>query len=182
MAGANIKSLDQAIDELMKNYEIALKEAVEYASDRAVEDIWKYSMTCLEEYYDNYIPTRYERTDSLHYAILPYLTIKNNSKDIVVTAGVEYNPSVLEAYISNSDVYWGSNQYGQADAYWVIDNYLRGVHPATDGGSVAGEAFYYENIDAQSPTEKMKNYLDQYATTFSDNILISFAKQVVKMR
>lgn len=176
------KTLDQAIDELMNDYENALKEAVRYASDEAVKDIYKYSMTCLEEYYENYSPSRYNRTDNLWHAILPYSENLNNGKEIISRVGVEYNPFVLESYINGNPAYIGSNAYGQVDAWYVLDNYLAGIHPATNGSSNPDTVVYYENIDTESPTDKMGKYLNNYAsTTFNKNILISFAKQISKM-
>ena len=178
---AKAKTLDQAIDELMRDYESALKVAVEYASSKAVEDIYKYSMTCLEEYYDSYFPSRYERSDSLWHAILPYSEVFNNGKEIVSRVGVEYNPFVLEAYVNGNPAYEGSKAYGQVDAWYVLENYLEGIHPATNGSSNEDSVVYYENLDPESPTDKMERYLNDYAsTTFHNNILISFAKQITK--
>lgn len=177
---AQKKSLDAAIDELLKDYKTAITKSVEYASDRAVEDIWKYSLSCLEAYYDNYDPNRYDRTDSLWHAFVPYLKIKNNSKSITSTVGVEYDASVLDAYISSNDAYNGSKKYRPVDASWVIQNYLEGVHPATDGSSIPGGAIYFEIRDPVSPAQKMEQYLNDYIKTFDSNLLISLAAQVAK--
>ena len=179
MGMANKKmTLNDAIDELMKNYESALKEAVEYASGKAVTDIYTQSIDCLQDYYDSYQPTSYGRTDYLWHAILPYSEpIKQNKDEIISTVGVAYDPSQLD------NVYYGSEKYSPADGSWILENYLNGIHPATDGSSVPGEAFYYEIVDPVSPTEKMNDYLNKYAaTTFHNNILISFAKQIIRMK
>ena len=177
MAKVN-RTIDEAIDELMKNYESALKEAVEYASNKAVEDIYKQSMSCLEQYYDSYDPTSYERTDTLWHAIVPYLEpIKHTKDGFISSVGVVYDPSRIDG------VYFGSKKYSPTDGAWILDNYLCGVHPATDGSSISGEAFYYEIVDSVSPTDSMRTYLDKYAeTTFNDNMLISFAKQITRMK
>ena len=170
------RTLESAIDELMKNYENALKEAVEYASNEAVKDIYKESISCLERYYDSYDPTSYERTDSLWRAIVPYLTIRQDKDKITSSVGVEYDAARIDG------VYYGSKKYRPTDSSWILDNYLRGVHPATDGSSIPGEAFYYENVDPISPTEHMTTYLNNYAnTTFHKNIITSFAKQIKRM-
>lgn len=170
------RTLESAIDELMKNYESALKEAVEYASNEAVKDIYKESISCLERYYDSYDPTSYERTDSLWRAIVPCLTIQQDKDKITSSVGVEYDAARIDG------VYYGSKKYSPADSSWILDNYLRGIHPATDGSSIPGEAFYYENVDTISPTEHMTAYLNNYAnTTFHKNIITSFAKQIKRM-
>lgn len=177
-----VKTLDQAISALMKDYENAIRKAVEYASNKAVKDIYNYSMTCLEEYYENYEPNRYNRTDSLWHAILPYSESFDRGKEIISRVGVEYNPFILQSYVDGNPAYIGSNAYGQVDAWYVLDNYLDGIHPATNGSSNSDMVIYYENIDSESPTDKMEKYLDNYAsTTFHNNILISFAKQIAKM-
>lgn len=172
------KTLNAAIDELMKNYESALKEAVEYASNEAVKDIYGHAMNCLVEYYESYEPTSYERTDYLWHAILPYAEpIKHTEEGIVSAVGVAYDPSKLEG------VYHGSKQYSPADGTWILENYLSGIHPATDGSPIPGNVFYYEILDPVSPTEKMNDYLNRYATTtFHNNILVSFAKQIARMK
>lgn len=170
------KTFNAAIDELMKNYESALKEAVEYASNEAVKDIYKESISCLERYYDSYDPTSYERTDSLWRAIVPYLTIQQDKDKITSSVGVEYDAARIDG------TYYGSKKYSPTDSTWILENYLRGVHPATDGSSSPGEAFYYENVDSVSPTEYMTTYLNNYAnTTFHKNIITSFAKQIKRM-
>ena len=178
-----VKTIEQAIDELIKDYENAIRKAVKYASDEAVKDIYNYSMICLEEYYENYEPSRYNRTDNLWRSILPYSESVDSGKEIISRVGVEYNPFILESYINGNPAYVGSNSYGQVDAWYVIDNYLEGIHPATNGSRNPDTVFYYENIDAESPTDKMEKYLNNYAsTTFNNNILISFARQITKMR
>lgn len=170
------RTLESAIDELMKNYESALKEAVEYASNEAVKDIYKESISCLERYYDSYDPTSYERTDSLWRAIVPYLDIQQDKEKITSSVGVEYDAARIDG------MYYGSKKYSPTDSSWILDNYLRGVHPATNGTSKPGEAFYYENVDTISPTEHMTTYLNSYAnTTFHKNIITSFAKQIKRM-
>ena len=171
------RTLESAIDELMKNYENALREAVEYASDEAVKDIYTESISCLERYYDSYDPTIYDRTDNLWKVIVPCLDIKQDKDRIVSTVGVEYDASRIEG------MYYGSKKYSPTDSSWIINNYLRGVHPATDGTTRPGEAFYYENVDPISPTQHMTEYLNNYAnTTFHKNIITSFAKQIKRMK
>ena len=176
-------TLDQAIDKLMENYKDALKEAVDYASGKAVEDIYKYSMTCLEEYYDSYDPTSYDRSDNLWHAILPYSETRETEDEIINRVGVEYNSLVLESFIAGNPAYIGSKKYGQVDTWYVLENYLEGIHPATNGASDIDSVVYYEIRDPKSPTEKMEEYLNKYATTtFNKNMMISFAKQIKRKK
>lgn len=176
-------TLDQAIDKLIENYRDALKEAVDYASGKAVEDIYKYSMTCLEEYYDSYDPTSYERSDSLWHAILPYLETHETEEELISRVGVQYDSFALESYIAGNPAYVGSKKYGQVEAGYVLANYLEGIHPATNGSSFPDQVQYYEIRDPKSPTEKMEDYLRQYVSkTFNKNMMISFAKQIKRIK
>ena len=131
---------------------------------------WYQLYNCIESYF------------TVRQNIISYYSSFNKGKEIVSRVGVEYNPFVLQSYIDGNPAYVGSNAYGQVDAWYVLDNYLEGIHPATNGSSNPDTVIYYENIDSESPTDKMEKYLDNYAsTTFHNNILISFAKQIAKM-
>lgn len=176
---AKASKFDKAIKELMKDYKKATMKAVEYASNKAVEDIFRYAHTCLEEYYESYDPNIYNRTDTLGNAFLPYLKITDNGNQIVSVAGVEYSPTVLDMFIQD-EIYRGSKKYGHADAEWVIDNYLRGVHPATNGGTTTETTLYYEVVDPVSPTEKMNKYLNDYRDNFQSHYYDSLIQQMAK--
>ena len=175
---AKTNGLDAAIEELRKNYKQVLKEAVQYATKEAKKDVYNKALTCLEEYYMNYLPTSYDpRSDSLRHAFLPYRSVKNTGNYLVSIVGVEYSASMLEAYAGDS--YNASKKYGRADASWVIDNYLEGIHPTTDGSSLVG-AEYLPIYDTVSPTDKMENYLMEYANTFDNNVYSYLAAYILR--
>lgn len=176
------KSFDKAIDEVLEDYKNAISEAAKYASAKALDAIYKYSLTCLEEYYANYDPTTYDRTDTLWHAFVPYFHMETNNGIISSTVGIEYSPSELEKYIGG-DIYAGSKKYGYADAEWVIQNYYNGVHPATNGSSIPGEAVYYRNIDWESPGLKMERFLaKKMPKQFYKDILKSLATNAIYRR
>ena len=175
---AKTNDFNATIKELKKNYKKVLMEAVQYATEEAQKDVHTKALSCLEEYYASYDPTSYIRSDSLEYAFLPYKYITQNSDYIISAVGIEYNADLLAAYAGTS--YNASKKYGRVDANWVIDNYLDGIHPITDGSSIAGEAVYMEVIDPVSPTEKMDDYLEQYASTFTNNVYSYLAAYLMK--
>lgn len=174
---AKTNDFTNAIKELKKNYKQVLMEAVQHATEEAQKDVYNKALTCLEEYYASYDPTSYRRSESLEYAFLPYKHITQNSSYIISTVGVEYNADLLAAYAGSS--YDASKKHGRADANWVIDNYLDGIHPITDGSIIAGQAVYMKIKDPVSPTEKMDIYLEQYAQTFRDNMNAYLAAYLV---
>jgi hypothetical protein len=170
---AKNKTIDAAINDLLKDYEKVLKKATKYATYKAKQDIYNYAYNCLEAYYDSYIPNIYERTYSLINAFVPFSTMNQKEDKITIKAGVEYDPFRLEPYYAGT----GSSHY-DPDPWWILNNYLDGIHPATNGKSDEALCEYYEILRLPSPTEKMEKYLDSYAETFNKNLLISFAKQM----
>ena len=181
---AKTNDLNTAIKELKKNYKKVLEEAVQYATEEAQKDVHTKALICLEEYYANYDPSSYHRSDSLRDAFLPYMNIKSNNTHIVSTVGIEYNTSLLTSYVV------GSKDYGQREIdngkdiipleEWIMNNYLDGIHPTTDGSSIPGQAIYTAIYDAESPTDKMDRYLENYANTFSANVHSYLAAYLLK--
>lgn len=180
MARAKVKGVSEAIDEVFKDYKGALAKAMKEASKIAKEDIeWK-AKSCLYEYYENFQPGTgepnwYERTGSLENSFIPYMRIgvAKNQPYIVASVGMGYWPFMLDG------VYSGSNQWNPVDGEWVLENYLKGIHPTTDGSSYIG-APYLPVFDSVSPEEKMEKYLQEYVGTFRNNVLLSFVKQITR--
>lgn len=181
---AKTNDLNTAIEELRKNYKQVLKEAVRYATKEAKKDVHNKALTCLEEYYANYSPTSYHRTDSLRDSFVPYGRVQGNSDYLISRVGVEYNTSLLTTYTV------GSNNYGNREVdngkkiipieVWIMHNYLDGIHPTTDGSSIPGMATYIPIPDDVSPTDKMENYLIEYANTFDNNVYSYLAAYILR--
>ena len=172
------KTLDQAVDELFKDYKKAIKVAAQKATDKAGADIYAKSISCLMEYYDDYDPTSYNRTYSLWRCFVPYTNLVQETKDgFICSAGMDYDPSLLVGTYSGSEI------YTPTDAEWVIDNYLSGIHPRTDGSrDVGGGNYEYEKYQGSFvPAYEMQLYLDRYRYTFERNFRTSLSKQVLKL-
>lgn len=187
---AKAKDLKTAMKDLEKNYKEVLKEAVQYATKEAEKDIHKKSLSCLEEYYASYDPSSYDRINGLRHAFLPYKSVKSDGSHIIGIAGVEYFYDALDyMYQSGSEKYGahrkadGSWEYGMPESAWVMENYLDGIHPTTNGYPTAKGTTQVEYIpiyDAKSPTEKMSEYLDNYVSTFQDNVYSYLAAYVMR--
>ena len=180
MAKAKVKGINEAIDEVFKDYKNALTKAMKDASKIAKDDIAFKAKSCLYEYYENFQPgigepNWYERTDSLVNSFVPYMRVgaAKNKSYILASVGMGYWPFMLDG------VYSGSNQWNPVDGEWVLENYLKGIHPTTDGSSYIG-APYLPVFDSVSPEEKMEKYLQEYVGTFRDNVLLSFVKQITR--
>ena len=176
---AKTKDLESAINELRKNYRTVLKQAVQYATEEAEKDVHQRALSCLEDYYNNYEPNSYDRSDSLRHSFLPYKSVKSNGHYLISTVGIEYNADALEAYAPSS--YNASKKYdGRVDTEWVIDNYLEGIHPTTNGSRNPVSVEYIPIVDSVSPTQKMGNYLESYAETFANNMYSYLAAYLVR--
>ena len=172
MAGAG--TIDEIIDKIIKNYEKNLKVAVESATQKVTEDIHKYSMTCLEQYYSSYQPNSYDRSGSLQQAILPYVpVIKQGDKVVTSEVGIEYHASALDG------AYSGSKKYTPTDGAWVLDNYLQGIHPATNGGRTT-ETSIYLMFQGSSPYEMMQKYLSTTVPALYQTYLMGAMASLVK--
>ena len=186
---AKTKTIDQAIDELLKDYENIIVDAAKYATGVVCEEAWKYSVdTILSEYYENYEPTSYDRTDYLWHAILPYAehprTVGGN---IVSTVGVEYDSSVLDNIYTSGSTKYGAvydddghiSQYGHPDGEWVLNNYLMGIHPRTNGARNPAQVEYLPVMDDVSPWKKMEDYLvHMVPERFQSNLYLYFLKNL----
>lgn len=164
MVMAKNRTIDDILRELKKDYQSVLLKAVQQATDTAAEDIYKFSMTVLERYYENYIPSSYDRTDNLWRAAYPIAGVKSLGDAIVCAFGVGYDPSVLEG------VYDGSQKYGHPDGNWVLKNFLNGVHPATNGSRNPDTVVYAPWKDAISPDKFLQKYISKYEMKFNDNV------------
>lgn len=121
---AKVKSIDEIVDRIVANYEVALTDAVKDVAKDAEKYIYSKAVDILYEfYYGKYDPNRYERTYSLSRSFVPFHSVKKTGTALRCVAGVEYDPSLLDSY------YEASNKYGYADGDWVIENFLEGLHP-----------------------------------------------------
>lgn len=171
---AKSKDFDVAMEKLKKNYKKVLTEAVKYATEEAKKDIYEKALSCLEEYYESYDPSSYNRTYHLEDAFVPYEQIQTTNNQIISRVGVVYDTSLLTGYAVGSKNY-GSREVDEGKNIlpieeWIMNNYLDGIHPATNGSQIPGKAVYYEFKDPISPTQKMSEYFDKYVKTFDNNV------------
>ncbi len=177
MAKAKVRGLDEAIDSVFKKYKSNLKNAMKYAAEKAEDDINFKAKSCLYQYYENYDPNWYDRTDSLIQAFVPVNEITTNRDEIVVRVGVIYDPSRLEGvyYTEASE----KEFFNPVDPTWILKNYLGGIHPRTNGYPIwADELVYNPKVDPVSPDTAMKAYIQKYKDTFDQNVLWWFANKV----
>lgn len=187
---AQSKTLDQAIDEVVKEYKAAAKIAAEYATKKIKEDIYERSLQVLQKYYDNYVknigrPRSYDRTYTLKNSFVPFSQVVTHGDEIQCSMGIIYDYTRLDGY------YYGSKKYQPTDSEWILNNYLDGIHPTTNGSSIPKDfigpllygqerAKYIPVKDQYSPTFLMDGYLDRCKRRFSNYMMVSFMDQLLK--
>lgn len=177
MAKATIKGLDKAIEEVYKDYKKSIMKAAKEATMKARDDIKIKAFSLLLDYYNEYDPTSYERTYTLYECFVPYGKIAVKDDVISCDMGIIYDVSRLAGQ------YYGSEIYTPTDPEWIIDNYLQGIHPRTNGSVMLGGG-NYENekfYGNSQPAWNMQTFLDGYWVVFQNNLKKSLAKQALKL-
>lgn len=177
-AKIEIKGLDEAIEEVFKDYKKTIKVAAQEATERAKDDLYANSVSCLVQYYNDYSPTSYNRTYSLIDSFVPYADpVKETSYGFVCTAGVMFDERRIEG------TYYGSDIYSPADGDWIIANFLNGIHPRTDGSQdVGGGNYEYEKYQGSFvPSEEMQKFIDRYYKMFDKNFRRALSTQILRV-
>lgn len=187
MAKAKVKGLDEELNRVFSRYKSNLKKAMQEAADKAELDIRLEAESCLQQYYNNFWPDthkpkQYRRTESLHDAFVPYNEIIEDKQNNawVVNVGMSYDSSrLVGAYHSEAS----QKTFERPLHVWVLENYLGGIHPYTNGYPLVGDTLeYFEMKDEISPEEHMKAFLEEYYKTFYENVVIALAKRVNRER
>jgi hypothetical protein len=178
MAKSNFeKAIDKAINRVYKKYDEAMQKSVEEAIKQGKKDLKANAVSCLVLYYNDYTPTSYNRTYQLIDCIVPYSEpIVKTNDGYVCDFGVDFD--------ENRILYNGSSEYSPADSGWIIDNFLLGLHPRTNGLSEPGlskEFYDFQFIQGTHvPQDIMAKFIEGYKEIFYKNIHKNMSKQVLK--
>jgi hypothetical protein len=159
MADKFEKKLNDAIEEVVKGYKAAAKVAATKATEKTAEYIYNEALSCLESYYYSYTnvlhePKRYERTNQLRNSFVKHSIVKSTAKNIVCEMGVIYDYTKLDgAYNRAHDESYKGN-WTPPDSSWIIDNYLDGIHPTTNGATSSDDVVYTPVIGSR-PSVRM---------------------------
>lgn len=175
------KTLDDALNYIYRNYVKCTQSAALYAATQAKEDVNNKAMNCVEQYYASFEPSIYRRTDSLRHAIVKHLQKKVMPDDrMIIEAGVIYDANRLQQYVQGNPAYDGSQKWRPVEATYVIENFLQGIHPETDGSHIPGQVSYFECVAPPIPEDEMAKYLNSYSSTFDDNMISRYAQIAAK--
>lgn len=132
-----VHSIGEAVEDMKKRGAKALRIAVSKAADVGVEDIYKFSVSCIDQYYASYIPSIYDRTYQLYNTVSPVLEISEGSDMVTAKVGVKFDSGALGTHYHAT--HWGTTT-GVANGYEddILTDFLDGIHPMTDGSPLPG--------------------------------------------
>ena len=175
---AKVKSIDEIVDRIVANYEVALTDAVKDVAKDAQKYIYSKAVDILYEfYYGKYEPNSYDRTYSLSRSFVPFHSVTKKGTELRCVAGVEYDPELLDLY------YEASKKYGYVDGDWVMENFLEGLHPWDRKALKATGEYKLTRGRAgrdENQTVQMRKALNYYAYSIFAREVI--AKMVTNMK
>ena len=197
MGMAKAKTLDDIVEEIVENYHNVLAAAAQNVAVQAEKEIYEGSISILHDHYYDWKPRKrfttrkdggkyknggrkkwrrgYKRTFSLEHSFLSFTKVEQKKNEVICEIGIEYSPSALDAYVKSKNItsYIGSNKYGWVDAEWVINNFLEGKHPYTDGSSEPGTPVFY-HVDPKKNLQStgMESLLNRYAYSILPRAII----------
>lgn len=188
---AKAKTLDDVVKNIMDNYANLRFQATENVAKEAAKDIHQGAVDILYSHYYERKPKKkfktkanggkykngskkkwsrgYTRTKSLEHSFVSFYSVKQKSQHVVCEIGVAYSPSALQQYVESNDIYaYKGSKRGKDErqwvwADWVINNFLEGKHPYTDGSSEPGTPVqYYQDSKSLLQEEGMKSMFNEY--------------------
>ena len=167
MADKFDKKLNDAIEEVVKGYKKAANVAAAKASEKTADFIHQEALTCLEKYYYSYTdvlhrPKRYERTNQLKESFVKHTVIKPKTKNIVCEMGIIYDYTKLDGKYDRAHDESYKGNWTPPDSSWIVDNYLDGIHPTTNGAT-SSDAVVYTPVYGYNPSNRMDYVIDNLA-------------------
>ena len=201
---ATFKTVDDLINHIMddKNYANLRFQATENVAKEAVKDIHEGAVSILESHYYARKPRKrfktkknggkykngskkkwvkgYRRTKSLKHSFISTYNVSRTGNGVLCEISVEYSPSALMRYIDSNgiDEYTPSKNVlgAKRDVLeeWVINNFLEGKHPYTDGSTEPGTPVqYYQDPEERTQWAGMRRMFREYVgTILPESILL----------
>ena len=143
-------------DQVAKDGKAKLRGIMRQVANRVEADFLEQAQTCLDNYYREYDPLEYERTNNLfRNGFNPYKRYRRNEIDV----GVSFDPSRMDKYRSNSAISeYQAKPYITTREQLVVANAMEGIHGRPSvyiGRSIDDTMMHFTNAYARW-------YLDGY--------------------
>ena len=167
-------SLSDAIQNMIDDVERATAFAGVFLKSKVQKDFEDAARTSVDKYYSykNGYYTRYGRQHRLYKVYDVKTDVHKENGNIVVSTGIYMDSDRLEGlYHSNSSLHKGSGSWeagGDVEADYVFENFIRGIHPWTNGWPRTSTPFLeYDEIRSKpSPDNYLNRYRDKYADVY----------------
>lgn len=168
-------TLGDAIQRLMDNAENAAAFASVALRNQIKKDFEKAARDAVDKYYEyqNGAYTKHGRQYRLYDVYTVAADSKKKGKGYTIDAAITMDSDILYGwYNSNSAKHNGTEPWkagGDVEADYVFKNFLKGVHPWTNGYPLNGvETLQYELREGPgpNPTEMLDQYLENYGERY----------------
>lgn len=141
-------------NQVAKDGKEKLRGVMKQVANRVEADFLEQAQTCLDNYYREYDPLQYDRTENLRRnGFNPYKRYRRNEIDI----GVSFDPSRMNKYRSDDTFSeYKSKPYITTREQLVVDNAMEGIH---------GRPSIYVG---RSIDDTMQHFTSAYAHLFLD--------------
>jgi len=177
-----VKDIDVVFENILKDSKRIASSAVAGAARKLEKHMMRIADVCLQGYYKNYSPKKYERTHYLHNAIKPVYINHSSRGNILYEIGVEYDASKLKNwYYSNSQYHQSGNKwvsvvnlpaagsnFGVPGSGWILTNYLNGVHPWAQTDSQTTHKTLTDFVN-----KKAEAYINKYISQSVENKILN---------
>ena len=171
---AKVNSLSDAIQNMIDDVERATAFAGVFLKNKVQSDFENAAKTSVDKYYSykNGYYTKYGRQYRLYKVYDVKTDVYREKDNIVISTGVYMDSDKLEGlYHSNSSLHNGSGPWesgGDVDEKYVFENFIRGIHPWTNGWPLtsATQLMYDEIKSKPSPDNYLNKYVDKYVDVY----------------
>lgn len=174
------KTLSDAIQKLIDNVEDVAVVSANLVKDKMQKDFEKMAEGTVDKYYEyqkGYY-TKHGRKHNLYKTYSVDISLIKTKKRIDFDLSLKYDPDVLEGlYHSNASETWADVQ-----ADYVLENFLGGYHPWTNGWPLfTDKPLQYKEIKGSPSVKKTfnqykKTYGDKYFSKYMDKVFMQLIK------
>ena len=181
---SGVKNLERAFNDVINNAVNIANDVVRNVGQKVQDDMYDKANKTLEAYYADYTPRIYKRTYSLKRSIKPYTQAQSRGGLITLEVGIEYDYSRLSGmyesnsyyhqqgmiwYIRNSSGFYARDTInGTPRPSWILNNFLKGLHPITlvnegldENNTIKREYDYKPYQGATKPLKLMEDFVNK---------------------
>lgn len=159
-----VGSIKEALAEVEKVYKSVAMSSVKKVTDEVCQDMYKFAVSTIDRYYANYEPERYLRDYDLYNTLSPIAKVSDSGNAIQCVVGVSFNGGAVDGKT-------GSSKYPSgASGTWIVENFLNGIHPATNGARVPEYVVYMPITDSMSAGFLLNKYIDSRGPKMQNEI------------